>query len=843
MSSKRFLYLCLVLAMLLSGMVAPLVQPSVALGALPDTPVAQSPSGTTENLTPTLVASTYHDSDNETHLYSDWQITRAQGNYTVGQLAYQSLDDTVNKTSINIALGNLNYGTQYWWRVRYRNSTGASSWSNEPSFTTVAPPVANFTADMTEVGVNQTVDFTDASSGGVAPLTYQWNFGDGGTSTEPNPSHSYSSANTYTVSLTITDAADSTDTEIKVSYMTVAAGLVANFGADRTAVVVGQTVTFTNLTSGGSPFNSYEWDFNNDGAPDSSAVNPTHAYASVGTYTVVLTATTLWDTDNETKPNYITVSAGLVANFAADRTAVAVGQSVQFTNNSSGGVAPLTYQWDFNNDNVTDSTLQSPSHIYGGAGTYTVVLRVADNATNTATETKMDYITVTTEPLADFSADKTLVALGESVQFTNLSGGGAAPLTYQWDFNNDTVWDSTLPNPSHTYSSAGTYTVVLRVTDALITTATQTKANYITVNQPPNPPTNSQPANLATGISLTPTLESSAFSDDVGDTHTASQWQISTVAGAYSSPVFDSDRDASHLVGRVVPSGRLGYSTTYYWHVRHQDNNLAWSEWSAETSFTTVSIGAPDTPTNVSPPNAATSVSITPTLRSSAFSGPDGDTHAASQWQVASAPGGYSTSLVFDSDRDASNLVSQVVPSGRLGYSTTYYWRVRYQDNRGTWSAWSAETSFATLNQGPSQPVNTLPANGATAVGRTSELRSSAFSTTHIGDSHTASQWQISSTSGDYSDPVFDSNTDTKHLTRIAIPSGVLEHSETYYWRVRYQDSNDSWSPWSVETSFTTSAGASGMPFAGWLFIGIGAVAGVAALVYVTFFMKPAERE
>jgi len=51
--------------------------------------------------------------------------------------------------------------------------------------------------------------------------------------------------------------------------------------------------------------------------------------------------------------------------------------------------------------------------------------------------------------------------------------------------------------------------------------------------------------------------------------------------------VFDSSADAEYLTQIEVLSGVLGYSSTYYWHVRYQDNHGDWSEWSAETSFTT----------------------------------------------------------------------------------------------------------------------------------------------------------------------------------------------------------------------------------------------------------------
>ena len=60
-------------------------------------------------------------------------------------------------------------------------------------------------------------------------------------------------------------------------------------------------------------------------------------------------------------------------------------------------------------------------------------------------------------------------------------------------------------------------------------------------NQIPNQPGNVSPASGAVGLSLTPTLQSSAFSDpDAGDTHGASQWQITGTSGNYASPAFDS---------------------------------------------------------------------------------------------------------------------------------------------------------------------------------------------------------------------------------------------------------------------------------------------------------------
>ena len=61
-----------------------------------------------------------------------------------------------------------------------------------------------------------------------------------------------------------------------------------------------------------------------------------------------------------------------------------------------------------------------------------------------------------------------------------------------------------------------------------------------------------------------------------------------TSSGTYTSPVYDSGTGASDLTSISIPSRKLDYSMTYCWHVRHMDNNGAWSDWSEEARFTTL---------------------------------------------------------------------------------------------------------------------------------------------------------------------------------------------------------------------------------------------------------------
>jgi hypothetical protein len=115
-----------------------------------------------------------------------------------------------------------------------------------------------------------------------------------------------------------------------------------------------------------------------------------------------------------------------------------------------------------------------------------------------------------------------------------------------------------------------------------------------TSNQPPNTPTNQSPLNSAI-VSPPVTLQSSAFSDvDGGDSHQASQWQITDVAVNYSNPVYDSGEDTINKISITVPAEKLSQGKTYYWRVRHQDSQKVWSDWSHETSFITEDEGKKD---------------------------------------------------------------------------------------------------------------------------------------------------------------------------------------------------------------------------------------------------------
>lgn len=327
------------------------------------------------------------------------------------------------------------------------------------------PPVAAFSADVTSGDAPLSVTFTDASTG--SPTSWAWDFdNDGNTdSTAQNPSYEYPAAGTYTAKLTAANAYGSDD-ETKTDYITVSQPYDppgAAFSANDTSGYAPLPVSFTDSSTG--PPTAWTWDFDGDGGTDSTDQNATHVYADPGTYTVNLTVTNPTGTDSEVKAGYITVvalPAPPVASFTADTTSGHAPLTVHFTDTSTG--SPSAWAWDFDGDNVADSTDQNPTYEYAANGTYTVKFEAwNDGGSNLTTRTDYIYVGALTARLlrASFTFDTAMGTAPFSVAFADTSASNG---TYAraWDFGDGET--STEPAPVHEYATAGKYDVELVIT-------------------------------------------------------------------------------------------------------------------------------------------------------------------------------------------------------------------------------------------------------------------------------------------------------------------------------------------------------------------------------------------
>jgi gliding motility-associated-like protein len=210
------------------------------------------------------------------------------------------------------------------------------------------------------------------------------------------------------------------------------------------------TVLFNNQSTDAV---NWQWLFSNGGTDISQ--NPTQTFAA-GTWDVTLiAANTLGCADTLVRPNLITVYPYPVAAFSPSINMGCEPLEVTFTDQSTLNVT--SWQWQLGNGN--SATTQNPTEIYT-AGNYDVTLIVANSIGCSDTLVQTALLDVYPKPIPSFTVNpdfNTLVELNEATfTFTDNSSNAA---TYLWNFG-DTV-TSSLPNPVHTYTATGNYTVSL----------------------------------------------------------------------------------------------------------------------------------------------------------------------------------------------------------------------------------------------------------------------------------------------------------------------------------------------------------------------------------------------
>ncbi|MGB3154408.1 MAG: PKD domain-containing protein [Chitinophagaceae bacterium] len=352
------------------------------------------------------------------------------------------------------------------------NLNGSNTLTRSQYITVYENPVVNFTSNTTSGCFPLPVQFSDLSTPGTGNtnVSWQWDFGNGVTSTLQNPLITYAVAGTYSVSLRVTNDKGCTKLHSHTNYITVTPGVNAAFTHTQPTVCSAPAnITFTN-TSTGPPTLSYLWDFG-DGF-FSAAANPVHTYFSNGTYIVSLvTFSTAGCQD--TMFSAPIVIGGFNTSFTAPNN-VCINETVSFTNTSTP--APVASLWRFG-DGGTAATLNA-THSYAATGSYIVWLI---NTYTTCQDSVAQIITVNPRPTADFTAPVTSRCEPPlTVNFQDLSSGGA--IGWEWDFGDGSPV-SVLQNPVHTYNSYGSFSVRLITTNGFGCTDTIVKTNYIVIQR------------------------------------------------------------------------------------------------------------------------------------------------------------------------------------------------------------------------------------------------------------------------------------------------------------------------------------------------------------------------
>lgn len=302
-----------------------------------------------------------------------------------------------------------------------------------------------------------------------AVTSYEWDFGDGGTSVLPNPVHTYTVQGTYTVRLIITTSTGCRDTLTIPAAIRVGNKPIADFSAAPNPVCATEPVQFTDLSV---PADEWYWDFGDGGT--SILQNPIHSYNDTGYFTIRLIAVNNGCPDTITRTNYIYVLPP-IARFLVTPDC---GNRVRFTFTDQS-IAPLTWEWNFG-DGSPLVTIQDPVHLFPALGTYNVQLIVTNGG---CADTTVQVVNALDER-ADFTTPQTTLCKIGNVVFNGIGFNPANITNYSWDFGDGNTAIGTTPVIAHSYTNPGTYSVTLTITDLNGCTNTIVKNNYIRINGP-----------------------------------------------------------------------------------------------------------------------------------------------------------------------------------------------------------------------------------------------------------------------------------------------------------------------------------------------------------------------
>lgn len=243
------------------------------------------------------------------------------------------------------------------------NNGNCAAENDVVQITFVAPPFANFS--FTEECANEATAFTDFSLSGYGTLTtWEWDFGNGQTSSDQHPTNVFSNSGSYPVELIVTSSVGCTDTIVQdvSSFEIPVASYTSSSDCPNNQIIVDFT---DNSTTANDPITYWYYDFG--GVGTSANANTSQLFTDEGDYTIthiVGTSNGCYDTLVQTLniPPYPT--AGFTYN---TNNGLNIGAVFNFINTSSNAT---DYYWAFGNGN--SSTEEDPSNTYFSNGTYTI---------------------------------------------------------------------------------------------------------------------------------------------------------------------------------------------------------------------------------------------------------------------------------------------------------------------------------------------------------------------------------------------------------------------------------------------------------------------------------------
>jgi PKD repeat protein len=318
---------------------------------------------------------------------------------------------------------------------------------------TCVSPTANFTINTANQCLASNAYTFSNNTTGTSP-TYAWDFGDGSTASTTNATHTYAVAGTYNVKLDVTNACgvSSITKTVVISDVPVQPASISG----TTSVSVGSTTALSSATAGGvwssnntlvatvDPTTGLVTGISNGSATITYKISNACGFASRSVTVIISTPAT--------PPCPLPATPAVITG----TTTLTVGATTTLSSATVGGV------WSSNNTGVATINPSTGLVTAVGTGTASISYTVSNACGFASVNTLVTVNTACITPVANFTVNNATQCLNtNSFVFTNTTTGTAD--TYTWNFGDGS---SNVTSPTHTYATAGTYTVTLQASSA-----------------------------------------------------------------------------------------------------------------------------------------------------------------------------------------------------------------------------------------------------------------------------------------------------------------------------------------------------------------------------------------
>ncbi len=298
------------------------------------------------------------------------------------------------------------------------------------------------------------VNFTNKSSSNST--TYEWNFGNGNTSSQLNPQNVYTTEQSVNIALKVKTAKGCENT--KTANLNVKFGKInADFTASSFSGCVPYNPTLKNNTLPNNVIYDYYWDFG-DGSK-SRIENPPKTFPKIGTYNVKLRVVGVGVNCADSIVKKIIVSDRPTSNLTVSDTLGCFGAlNVAFKAPNSFG---KKWTWYIDNKNEFTNS-DNLNYIFETKGIKNVFLEIEDSA---GCKANFQFPRIIVQDIkAEFFLKDTTGCIPFKTKIKNESKVALPFINkYFWTFENNV--SSYLANPAHTYTQLGNYMVKLEIED------------------------------------------------------------------------------------------------------------------------------------------------------------------------------------------------------------------------------------------------------------------------------------------------------------------------------------------------------------------------------------------